>query len=105
MQVVSAVVTREQLRGAARVQQNRVEIDRAVEFTAAKDPGVDLLAHAFFLGSVKSDRRRRRPQIQKRVFEWWVGRTDDSNSLLVRPRDELAIPRDDALRLNAFCRR
>jgi len=41
MQMVSAVVYREQLRGVARVTQNRIEIDDAVEFTAAEDPSVD----------------------------------------------------------------
>jgi hypothetical protein len=35
---------------------NRVEIDHTIEFTAADDPGVDLLTHALFLGSVESDR-------------------------------------------------
>jgi hypothetical protein len=54
MKMVSAVVTREQLRGVARVTQNRIEIDDAVESTAAEDPSVDLLSHALFFASVES---------------------------------------------------
>jgi hypothetical protein len=53
----------------SRIAYNRIEINHAVEFFAAENPGVDLLSHPFFLRSVQSDRRPRRPQIQKRVFE------------------------------------
>jgi hypothetical protein len=69
MQMVSTVVSREQLRRMSRIAYNRIEINHAVEFFAAENPGVDLLSHPFFLRSVQSDRRPRRPQIQKRVFE------------------------------------
>jgi hypothetical protein len=69
MQMVSTVVSREQLRRMSRIAYNRIEINHAVEFFAAENPGVDLLSHPFFLRSVESDRRPRRPQIQKRVFE------------------------------------
>jgi hypothetical protein len=67
--MVSTVVSREQLRRMSRIAYNRIEINHAVEFFAAENPGVDLLSHPFFLRSVQSDRRPRRPQIQKRVFE------------------------------------
>jgi hypothetical protein len=53
----------------SRIAYNRIEINHAVEFFAAENPGVDLLSHPLFLRSVQSDRRPRRPQIQKRVFE------------------------------------
>jgi hypothetical protein len=69
MQMVSTVVNREQLRRMSRIACNRIEINHAVEFFAAENPGVDLLSHPFFLRSEESDRRPRRPQIQKRVFE------------------------------------
>src|SRR5215469_9697063 len=98
MQMVSTVVCREQLRRVIRIAYNRIEINHAVEFFAAENPGVDLLSHPFFLRSVESDRRPRRPQIQKRVFEWWVGRADDSNSFLMRPRNELPIAGDNTFR-------
>src|SRR5580693_5796791 len=102
MQMVSTVVIREQLRRATRIAYNRVEIHHAVEFLAAENPGVDLLSHPFFLRSVESDPRPRRPQIQKRVFERWVRRADDSNSLLVRPRNELPIAGDNTFGLDAL---
>jgi hypothetical protein len=59
MQMVSAVVTREQLRWVARVAQDLVEIDHTIEFTAGANPIVDLLAHPFLLRREKSDRRVR----------------------------------------------
>src|SRR5580765_6798459 len=85
MQMVSTVVIREQLRRVTGIAYNRIKVHHAVEFFAAENPGVDLLSHPFFLQSVESARRSRRPQIQERVFERWVGRADDSNSLLMRP--------------------
>src|SRR5436305_9363843 len=85
MQMVSTVVIREQLRRVTRIAYNRIEIHNTVEFFAAENPDVDLLSHPFFLRSVESDWRPRRPQIQKRVFEWWIRCADDSNSLLMCP--------------------
>src|SRR5205814_9783978 len=79
MQMVSTVVIREQLRRVTRIAYNRIEIHHAIEFSAAQNPGVDLLPHPFFLRSVESDRRPWRPQIQQRVFERWVRCADDSN--------------------------
>src|SRR5215472_11852364 len=61
MQMVSTVVVREQLRRPTRIAYNRIEIHHAVEFPTADNPGVDLLAHAFFLRGVESDWRPRRP--------------------------------------------
>src|ERR1700730_8753657 len=58
MQMVSAVVNREQSRGVARVPQNHVEIENIIEFSAAAYPVVDLLPHDFFLGTIKGDRGR-----------------------------------------------
>src|SRR5438445_309099 len=91
MQMVSTVVIREQLRRVTRIADNRIEIHHAVEFFAAQNPGVDLLSHPFFRRSVESDRRPWRPQIQKRVFERGVRRADDSNALLMSPRNELTM--------------
>ena len=58
MQMVSAVVNREQSRWVARVLQNHVEIEDIIEFTAAAYPVVDLLTHDFFLGTLKGYRGR-----------------------------------------------
>src|SRR5262250_2560318 len=55
MQMVSAVVARQQLLWVAWVSQNSVKVHHAIEFAAAENPLVDLLAHTFFLGSVESD--------------------------------------------------
>src|SRR5258707_14980121 len=105
MQMVSTVVIREQLRRVTRIAYNRIEIHHAVEFFAAENPGVDLLSHPFFLRSVESDPRPRRPQIQKRVFERWVRRADDSNALLMSPRNELPIAGDNTFGCDPLCGR
>jgi len=53
--MISAVVFRKQPRWVTWVAQDRVKIDRAVEFLAASDPGLDLLTHSFFLGRAKGN--------------------------------------------------
>ena len=93
MQVVSAVVTREQLRGVARVPQNQVEIDHSIEFGAAQDPVVNLLTCGFPFGSIKSDCRFG----ERRVLKRRVRRPNDSNALLMGTRDELTIAGDNVL--------
>src|SRR5581483_242897 len=60
MQMVAAVVTRQQLCGVARVPQNGIEIDHPIEFTALENPLVDLPTHAFLFRSVEGDGRARR---------------------------------------------
>src|SRR4029077_21287587 len=102
MQMVSTVVIREQLRRVIRIAYNRIEIHHAIEFLAAENPGVDLLSHPFFLRSIESDRRPRRPQIQKRVFERWVSRADDSNSFWMRQGNHLPIAGDNTFGLDAL---
>src|SRR5256884_1724559 len=52
-------------------------------FTAAVDPGVDLLAHALFLGGVKPVVKRAPKQ---GMLEGRNGCADDSDSLLVSAR-------------------
>src|SRR5438270_2444867 len=93
MQVVAAVIAGEQSRRVARVSHHRVEIDHGIEFSPAANPGVELEAHAFFLGRRKADQRRRKD----RTFERWNGRPKDSNTFLMRARDELTIPGDQTL--------
>src|SRR5262245_42922931 len=53
MQMVSTVVCRKQLCGMAWVTQDRIEINRPIEFTAAANPVVNLLTYGFPLGSIK----------------------------------------------------
>ena len=103
--MVSTVVIREQLRRVIRISYNRIEIHHAVEFLAAENPAVDLLSHPFFFRSIESDRRPWEPQIQKRVFEGWVRRPDDSNSLLMRSCNELPIAGDNTFDLDALAGR
>jgi len=71
------------LRPVARVTHGLVEIDHSIEFTAAVDPGVDLLAHALFLGGVKPVVKRAPKQ---GMLEGRNGCADDSDSLLVSAR-------------------
>src|SRR5205085_649221 len=87
MQMVSAVVSREQLRGVARVSHNLVEINHCIEFSAVADPSVHLLPHLFFLRSGKADQRR----TEDRVLERWDRSPNDSNPLFVGARYELTI--------------
>ena len=79
VQMISAVVSRQQLRGVAWVAHDFVEIDHSVEFAAAADPGVDLLTNLFILGSVKADRGLTEGRVLKRRDR----RPYDSNSLFV----------------------
>src|SRR5260370_11813305 len=69
MQMVSAVVNSQQSRGVVRVLQDLVEIDHSIEFSAAAHPGVDLLTHAFFVGSIKGDRGRSEKRVLARL-DW-----------------------------------
>src|SRR5258707_716289 len=85
--MVSAVVNSEQPRRVARVSQDLVEIDHSIEFSAAAHPGVDLLTHAFFLGSIKGDQGRS----EKRVLERRVSGPNHSNSLQMGTSYELTI--------------
>src|SRR5215472_980696 len=88
MQMVSAVVGGRELREVARVTHRFVEIDQPIKFTAAVDPGVDLLAHAFFLGRVKPIVER---VTEEGMLERWNGCADDSDSLAVSARYQLTI--------------
>lgn len=58
MQMVSAVVAGKQLRGVTRIAHSLVEINHSIEFTAAANPGVDLLTNRFLLGKVEAIKER-----------------------------------------------
>src|SRR5437868_8132208 len=98
MQMVSAVVSREQLRGVARVSHNLVEINHCIEFSAVADPSVHLLPHLFFLGSGKADQRL----TKDRVLERWDRSPYDSNPLFVGARYQLTIADYQALGTHTF---
>ena len=83
MQMIPAVVSGQQLCGVARVVHPFVEIDHAIEFTAAADPGVDFLTDFFFLGRVKAVKER---IAEDRVLEGWNRCADGSDSFLVSER-------------------
>lgn len=63
VQMIAAVISREQLSRVARVAQDLVEIDHRIKFAAATYPVVNLLAYCFSLGSVEGHGR---PRLRKR---------------------------------------
>jgi len=81
--MVAAVVGGQQFGEVVRVTHRRVEIDHAVKFTAAADPGVDLFSQAFFLGVVKPIIKR---VTKDGMLEGWNRCADDSDSLAVSAR-------------------
>src|SRR5262249_59422084 len=97
--MISAVVRRQQPRGLARVSQDLVKIDHRIEFTAAADPGIDLLTNEFFLWGVEADSGR----VKGRVLERRVSRPNDSNSLFMCARYSLAVAGYLALGAHALC--
>jgi hypothetical protein len=77
VQMVSAVVKREESRRVTRIPHNRVEIDHGIEFGAAQHPLTDLLTNHFLSGVKKVDLAR----IEERVLEWRVRRPHNANPL------------------------
>src|SRR5262249_46164667 len=96
--MISAVVRRQQPRGPARVPQDLVKIDHRIEFTAAADPGIDLLTHELFLWGVEADSGR----AKGRVLEGRDSRPNDSNSSFVCASYHLTIAGYQALGIHAF---
>ena len=68
VQMVSAIVARQQLLWMAGVPQNSVKIHHVIEFAAIEDPLVDFLPDAFFFDIEESDRRRRGHPIPETHF-------------------------------------
>src|SRR5262249_18580427 len=98
VQMIAAVIQREQPRRVARVAHNFVEIHDGVEFAASADPRVDLVPRCFFLRREEMDLR----MFEHRVLDGGDGGSDNKNPLLMRARDQLAIAGDDALGAHAF---
>lgn len=88
--MVAAVVSGQNLCRVARVAYGLVEIDYSIEFAAAANPSVDLLADSFLLRTVKAVKERRTKDC---ILERRNCRPDGPNSLLVSARYELAIAR------------
>src|SRR5262249_5773191 len=95
---VSAVVRRQQPRGPARVSQDLVKIDHRIEFTAAADPGIDLLTHELFLRGVEADSGRAKGRVLERRECWCCVCKFPS----MRGRYQLAIAGYQALGARAF---
>jgi len=96
--VVYAIVCWKQLGRVARVPQDCIKIDHAIEFATAANPVVNLLAYGFSFGSIKSGHQ----SFEGRVLERWVCRPNDTNSLSMATRDELTIAGDDVLSTDLF---
>src|SRR5438309_12035854 len=90
MQVISAVVTRQDLRGVAWVAHDGIEIKNSIKCLPGANPGVDFLTHGFFFRSVKGERR----VLEESVFERQHRRPDHTNSFAMRALDELSITSD-----------
>jgi len=76
VQMIPAVVSGQQLCGVARVVHRFVEIDHAIEFTAAADPSIDFLTDFFPSRECKSGRRKDRGRSRARTVESlcrWLG--------------------------------
>src|SRR5262249_44081764 len=87
MQMIAAVESGKNLGRAVWVPHRRVEIDDGVEGAAAAYPVIDLLTDGFSFGG----KELHIGLLEGRFLKRRQRRPDDSNSLLMRTRDELTI--------------
>ena len=79
----------------------RVKVDDGVECATLQNPGIDLLPNSLPLRRIKLHVRF----LEERALEGRYGRPNNSNILLMRARDELAIAGYDVLGAHLFiCR-
>src|SRR5499433_687701 len=87
MQMIAAVESGKNLGRAVWVPHRRVEIDDGIEGAAAAYPVIVLLTDGFSFGGIELHIGL----LEERVLKRRHSRPDDSNSLLMRTRDELTI--------------
>lgn len=99
VQVVPAVVPRQQSRGAGGIPYRSVEIDDSIEFTAAAHPRVDRLPGLLIIRTIKAVKEG---LTEECLLEWRDRCSNRSNSVLVGARYKLSIARYQILRSDRF---
>lgn len=93
VQMIASVVAWEQSGRVARVADDRIEVDHAIEFMAGTNPGVDFLADLLFFSGRECDRRLPKQGVLERRDR----RHDGPDARLVRSRNQLAIAANQIL--------